>query len=142
MASAIQVSEACRLAPGTAGVPAKLQVVRQDQVRQPVTVTLKLLALLNVIQVGVQVLTLDVSDWDAALLDDEVRRAAGHVRRLVEGADSPAAQYLNERLQRRTVGVLRGLSAGACLCHFSAVRAESASCCLVRHGASTLHYSG
>ena len=61
------------------GVPAKLQVVGQNQVRQAAAVPLELVASLGVIQIDAHVLALDITYRDAAVFHDEVRSAALHV---------------------------------------------------------------
>ena len=95
------------------GVPAELTLVGQDEVGQGVAVAPQLLALLLGLEVRADVLALDVADGDAVALDDEVGRAVGRVRGLVDGVRTVAAQRLQQRLHRRAVAVLGGLAAGA-----------------------------
>ena len=54
-------------------------------------------------QTRANVLALDVAYWQTASGDDEIRRAAGKVRRFVYGTHSVAPQSFDERLERRAI---------------------------------------
>ena len=79
-------------------VSAKLQIVGEDEVGQPRPVTLELLVGLHALQIRANVLALDVAYRHVSTSDDEVRRAAGDVRRLVDGAHGVAAKTFDQRL--------------------------------------------
>ena len=117
----VETPETHGLPPLAPRIAAELQMVGQEQVGQAVPVAFQLFPGLHAVQVGAEVLAFDVAQRDAAPLDDEVRRAAGDARRLVDGVDARAqgaraqdarAQILDQRLKRRPVAVLRRPPAG------------------------------
>ena len=87
-------------------VPAKLQVVGEDEVLQGSEVAVQLLGPLRLVQGPSDVLRLDVPDGEAAPLDDVVRRSTLDPFGLVDG-DDVGGKGLHEGLQRPPVSVLR-----------------------------------
>ena len=121
---------AVRQHPGRASqavdVPAELDVIGEDQVGQRVAVAQELGALLDLVEVDADVLALDVADWDAVLVDDEVGRAVFALGGLVDGLDPGRADRLNQRFERRAIAVLRGPAGAELLAHGAHVGLEFA----------------
>ena len=109
-AAAVESAEASSLAQLALGVPAELQIVGEDQVGESFAVALELVAPLGSVEVLADVLALDMSDWHAAPLDDEIGRASLDARGLVDRLGAIAAQRFDQRLERGAVAVLRRLS--------------------------------
>ena len=84
----VEPSNPCSLAGLARRVPAKLQIIGQDQVGQPLAVAPQLLVLLDAVQIGTDILAFDMTDRDAVALDDEVGSAAGDLGGFVEGANA------------------------------------------------------
>ena len=111
-------------------VPAKFQVVGEDQIGQAVAVASELFVVFNVIQVGAYVLAFDVARGHAAALDDEVRGAAGDMRRFVDRPYPVAAPCFDQGRQGRAITVLGCLPSGVDLGYLIAVGSE----CVESHG--------
>ncbi len=101
---AVERRQAGGLAPLAVHVPAKFEVVRENDVRQGIQVALELGGTLDGIEVNAHVFRFNVADDEAALEDGKVRRAAGDAGGFVDGADARVA--VQQRRQRRAVGVL------------------------------------
>ena len=134
-AATVEPTELRGLAQFAIGIPAKLEIVRQNQIGQGGPIALQLLATLGTVQVGSDILAFDMADRDAAPFDDEIGRAAFDVRRLVEGANAGAAQLLYERLKRRAVAVLGRLPGGVRSFHLPAVVVNRLRRVPIRHRA-------
>ena len=124
----VDAPEARRLTQIAVGVPAELQIVGQNKVGQPGPITRQLFVGFHTIQVYANVLALDVSHRHSAADDDEIRRAACNVRRLVDGAHAIAAQFFDQRLQRGPVAVLGRLPRRQRLRESAAIGAERTVC--------------
>ena len=130
---AVKAPEACGLAQLAFRVPAKFQVVGEDQIGQAVAVAAELFIVFNVIQMDADVLAFDVARGHAAVLDDEVRGAAGDMRRLVDCPNLIAAQRFDQGRKSRTVTMLGCLSGSVELGYLVAVGPE----CVEGHGCFT-----
>ena len=84
------------LAQFAVGVPAELQVVGESNIGQYRPVTLDLLVRLYPIQTRANGLVFDVAYWRPNSADDEIRYAAGNVRRFVYGTldNAPSSPIL------------------------------------------------
>ena len=130
---AVKAPEACYLAQLAFRVPAKFQVVGEDQIGQAVAVAAELFIVFNVIQMDADVLAFDVACGHAVVLDDKVRSAAGDMRRLVEHPNLSAAQCFDQGRKSRTVTMLGRLPGGVELGYLVTVGPE----CVEGHGCFT-----
>jgi len=72
----VQAAETGRQAKFPPDVSAEFEIIRQDQVVEPLAVTLQLFVFFNEVEGFVEVLGFDVADGCFVFGDDEVRRAA------------------------------------------------------------------
>ena len=92
-----------------AHIPAKFQIVGQQQIGEAGPITLQLLAGFHRIEIGPNILGLDVAQRQLAARNDVIRRTAGDPLRLVGGGHR-GVQRLDQRLQSRAMGVLGGVA--------------------------------
>ena len=105
------------------GVPAELQVVGVNKILQSRPVTLEPRVRLCPIQTRANVLVLDVAYWQTASADDEIRYAAGNVRRFVYGTlgNTPPPQSFDERVSCSAPAMVGCLSRRLRLCDSLAI---------------------
>ena len=108
-------------------MPADLQAVGGNKIRQSCPVTLELRVRPYPIQTRGYVLALDVAYWQTASGDDEIRRAAGKVRRFVYGTHSVAPQSFDERLECTAIAMFGRPSPRLRFCDDSALYSKGPS---------------
>jgi hypothetical protein len=116
LGAGVPLSESGDLTPRAVYIPAELQVIGQDEVRQVITVALELVGHFGGVERHADVFGFDVADGDAlpacvCASDGEVGRAAGDTLRLVDRDDT-----LLQRFQQRLEGgAMRAFGRIACL---------------------------
>ncbi len=66
-------------------VPAKFQIVGQDEVVESLEIPFQLVGLLDLIEINSHILCFHVPEWDFTTFHHEVRRAAGNMAWIVGG---------------------------------------------------------
>ena len=125
-AGGVDAPEARRLPQRAVRVAAELEIVRQNQVRQPPPVAPQLLPRLDAVERRAHILALDMPQRNAVADDDEIGRAALRMRGFVERPRALARQPLDKPLKRRPVTMLGRLPRRANPRRLATVSAEQA----------------